>query len=192
MDQQTAQILVAGGGFVATLLGVVITQAFNNRGETRRRRHEASSRWHEENYRVCATIITKATAVERNLYNAAAMLDDKEREPRLPGTKSILLSPEKGINGVFDSITRAILIEAVEDGFNVLSELEGLIGELAIIGTSEQASAAGRLAGQILKAVGCLEAFAQSSRAYAEILAIRVARESFADAARENLLAASK
>lgn len=32
MDQQTAQLLVAGGGFVATLLGVLITQTFNSRG----------------------------------------------------------------------------------------------------------------------------------------------------------------
>jgi len=177
---------------VATLLGVLITQTFNSRGETRRRRHEASSRWHDENYRVCAAIVTKATAVERSLYSAASMLDDSEREPRMPGTKSILLSPKEGIEGVFDGITREILVEAVEDGFKVLDELDDLTGELAIIGTPEQAATARLLAEQLLDAVGCLETFAQSSLAYAEVLAIRDARESFAEAARDNLLAAPK
>lgn len=191
MDQQTAQILVAGAGFAATLLGVVITQSFNSRGETRRRKHEAKSRWHEENYRVCAAIVTKATAVERILYSAAAVLDDSKREPRMPGTKSILLSPKQGIEGVFDRITREIIVEAVEDGFKVLDEMDDLTGELAIIGTPEQAATARLLTDQILDAVGSLEMFAHPSDAYAEILAIRGAKESFAEAARDNLLAAA-
>lgn len=191
MDQQTAQIMVAGTGFVATLLGIVITQSFNSRGETRRRKHEAKSRWHEENYRVCAAIVTKATAVERSLYNAAAMLDDSEREPRMPGTKSILLSPEQGIEGVFDSITREIIVEAVEGGFKVLDEMDDLTGELAIIGTPEQAATARLLTEQILDAVGSMEMFSHPSDAYEEILAIRDVMESFATAARDNLLTAA-
>lgn len=146
----------------------------------------------DENYRVCAAIVTKATAVERSLYSAASMLDDSERKPRMPGTKSILLSPKEGIEGLFDSITREILVEAVEDGFKVLDELDDLTGELAIIGTPEQAATARLLAEQLLDAVGCLEMFAQSSLAYAEVLAMRDARESFAEAARDNLLAAPK
>lgn len=128
---------------MATLLGVLITQTFKSVGETRRRRHEANSRWHVENYRVRAAIVTKATAVERSLYSAASMLDDSEREPRMPGTKSIMLSPKEGIEGLFDRITRAILVEAVEDGFKVLDELDDLTGELAIIDIPEQAATRG-------------------------------------------------
>lgn len=188
MDHQTAQIAIAGSGLVATLLGIIITQLFNSRGERRRRVHEATSRWHEENYRVCAAIVTKATGVERDLYNAAAMLDDQERKPRMPGTKSVLLSPEEGIDGVFDGITREIIVEAVEHGFEVLDELDSLTGELAIIGTAEQIEAARLLADQILGAVGSLEIFAMSSDAYERILAIREAKESFSESSRNYLM----
>lgn len=188
MDHQTAQIAIAGSGLVATLLGIIITQLFNSRGERRRRVHEATSRWHEENYRVCAAIVTKATGVERDLYNAAAMLDDQERKPRMPGTKSVLLSSEEGIDGVFDGITREIIVEAVEHGFEVLDELDSLTGELAIIGTAEQIEAARLLADQILGAVGSLEIFAMSSDAYERILAIREAKESFSESSRNYLM----
>lgn len=188
MDHQTAQIAIAGSGLVATLLGIIITQLFNSRGERRRRVHEATSRWHEENYRVCAAIVTKATGVERDLYNAAAMLDDQERKPRMPGTKSVVLSPEEGIDGVFDGITREIIVEAVEHGFEILDELDSLTGELAIIGTAEQVEAARLLADQILGAVGSLEIFAMSSDAYEQILAIRKAKESFSESSRNYLM----
>lgn len=188
MDHQTAQIAIAGSGLVATLLGIIITQLFNSRGERRRRVHEATSRWHEENYRVCAAIVTKATGVERDLYNAAAMLDDQERKPRMPGTKSVLLSSEEGIDGVFDGITREIIVEAVEHGFEVLDELDSLTRELAIIGTAEQIEAARLLADQILGAVGSLEIFAMSSDAYERILAIREAKESFSESSRNYLM----
>lgn len=192
MDQPTVQLLTAALGLAATLGGVLITQHFNGRTETARRRYEAQSRWHEENYRVCSAIVTKATAVERNLYNGAAMLDDVEREPRMPGTKSILLSPEDGIDGLFDAVTREILVEAIEDGFKVLAEIEDLAGELAIVGTTEQAAACRRLGDQILDAVGAMEAFAPFSDTYDEILAIGHAREAFADAARSSLVTVPK
>lgn len=192
MDEPSAQLLIAAGGFAATLLGVVITQYFNSRGEARRRTHETKSRWHEENYRVCAAIVTKATAVERSLYSAAALLDDAEREPRIPGTKSILLAPPEGIDGVFDGITRDIIVEAVEEGFKAMDEIDDLVGELAIIGTPEQAAAARTLGERMIDAIGCLEMFARPSDAYPEILAIREARESFAEATRGNLLATAR
>ena len=189
MDQLTLQLLKATLGFAATLDGILITQHFNRRGEVARRRYKAQSRWHEENYRVCSAIVTKATAVERRLYSAASMLDDEEREPRMPGIKTILLSQEGGIEGLFDSIKREILVEAIEDGFKVLDEIEDLAGELAIVGTAEQAAASRRLGDQILDAVGAMESFAQFSDAYREILAIGRAREAFANAARSSLVA---
>lgn len=165
---------------MATLLGVLITQTFKSVGETRRRRHEASSRWHVENYRVRAAIVTKATAVERSLYSAASMLDDSEREPRMPGTKSILLSPKEGIEGLFDRITRAILVEAVEDGFKVLDESYGRTGHHRHSRAGRDREAAGRTTARCRR---LLEMFAQSSLANAELLAMRDARESFAEAA---------
>lgn len=192
MDQPTVQLLTATLGFAATLGGVLITQHFNRRGEAARRRYEAQSRWHEENYRVCSAIVTKATAVERRLHSAASMLDDEEREPRMPGTKTILLSPEGGIEGLFDAVTREILVEAIEDGFKILDEIEDLAGELAIVGTPKQATASRRLGDQILDAVGAMEAFAQFSDTYDEILAIGHAREAFANAARSSLVAVPK
>lgn len=192
MDQPTVQLLTATLGFAATLGGVLITQHFNRRGDAARRQYEAQSRWHEENYRVCSAIVTKATAVERRLHNAASMLDNEEREPRMPGTKTILLAPEGGIEGLFDAVTREILVEAIEDGFKVLDEIEDLAGELAIVGTPEQAAASRRLGDQILDAVGAMEAFAQFSDTYDEILEIGRAREAFANAARSSLVAVPK
>ncbi|WP_406633627.1 hypothetical protein [Pseudarthrobacter quantipunctorum] len=56
------------------------------------------------------------------------MLDDQEREPRMPGAKTVLLTHEDGIEGLFDSITREILVEAIEDGFKVLDEIEDMRG----------------------------------------------------------------
>lgn len=192
LDQLTVQLLTAVFGFAATLGGVLITQHANRRGEAARRRYEAQSRWHEENYRVCAAIVTKATAVERKLHSAVSMLDDEEREPRMLGTKSILLSPEGGIEGCFDATTREILVGAIEDGFKVLDEIEDLAGELAIVGTPDQALASRRLGDQILDAVGAMEAFARSSDTYDEVRAIGHAREEFAKAARSSLVAVPK
>ena len=188
MDQSTVQLITAIAGFAATLGGVLITQYFNRRSESSRRRYETESRWHEENYRVSASIVTKATAIERSLYSAASVLDDEEREPRMPGCKTILLSPEDGIDGLFDEVIREILVEAVEDGFTVIEEIDDLAGELEIIGSPEQTVATRLLTDQILDAVGELEMFTRSSDAYLAILAIREARAAFADASRRSLV----
>lgn len=189
MDQQTIQLLTATAGFVATLGGVVITQVFNRKGENSRRKHEAQSRSHSDNYRVCSAIVTKAVAIERKLHSAASFLDNDERDPRMPGEKSVLLSPQDGIDGLFDSVAREVLVEAIEEGFKVMEEIDDLRGELAIIGSPEQATSAEELGDQILEATGALEIFARYSDAEKEIYAIRDARDSFAEAARASLLA---
>lgn len=188
MDQQTIQFLTAAAGFAATLGGIVITQIFNRKGENARRRHEAQSRSHDDNYRVCSAIVTKAVAIERKLHSAASFLDDDKRVPRMPGEKSVLFTPKEGIDGLFDSVAREILVEAIEEGFKVLDEIDDLRGELAIVGSPEQAAAADELGGRILDATGSLEIFARYSDASDEIYAIRYARGAFAEAARASLL----
>jgi hypothetical protein len=189
MDQQTIQLLTATAGLLATLGGVAVTQVFNRRGENVRRKYEARSRSHADNYRVSAAIVTKAVAIERTLHSAASFLDDDERDPRIPGSKSILFAPEEGVDGLFDSVAREILVEAIEDGFKVIDEMDDLRGELAILGSPEQTEAADELGDRILEAIGSLEMFAKYSVAWEEIHAIRHGRDSFAEAARTSLLA---
>ncbi|MGC0236845.1 hypothetical protein [Arthrobacter sp. SD76] len=188
MDQPTMQLLTAAAGFAATLGAVFITQRYNRLSESARRSYEAESRWHDENYRVSAAIVTKAAAIERKLYNAAALLDDEEREPRMPGIKSVLLAPEGGIEGVIDELKREILVEAVEEGFAAVEELENLMGELAIIGSHAQEAACRRLTDELIEAVGTLEMFSRASDCYAQIAALVDARFAFADASRDNLV----
>jgi hypothetical protein len=77
-------------------------------------------------YRVCSAIVTKALAVERKLHSAASFLDDDNRVPRRPDEKSILFSPKEGIEGFLDSVAGEILVEAIEEGFNVLDEIDDL------------------------------------------------------------------
>ena len=100
----------------------------------------------------------------------------------MPGEKSVLFSPKEGIEGLFDSVAREILVEAIEEGFNVLDEIDDLRGELAIVGSPNQTAAADELGGRILDATGSLEMFARYSDTSEEIYAIRYARESFAEA----------
>lgn len=187
MDAQASQIAIAVAGFIATLLGVCITQLFNSRNEKRRREHEMATRWHDENYRVSSEIATKALATYRNLYDAAVFLDDDEREPRIPGYKSILLSPSEGIPGVIDATDREILVEGIEQGIKHLEELDSLAGELAIIGNPNQVAVAKKLRDQVLDAVGTLDSFERSSLAYSEVIAISTLQEQFSDAARDAL-----
>lgn len=189
MDQPTVQLLTAMAGFTATLGGILITQHFNRRSESARRRYEAQSRWHEENYRVSAAIVTKVAAIERSLLGPAAMLDNEERDPRMPGTNAIELTPKEGIEGLFDATTREVLVTAVEDGLKDLDEIEDLAGQLEIMGSPEQAAAGLLLVDQIHGAVTALEMFEVRWRVYQEISAIRDAREAFADACRRNLVA---
>lgn len=189
MDQQTIQLLTATAGFVATLGGVVITQIFNRKGENARRQQESKFRTHDDNYRICSAIVTKAVAIERKLHSAASFLDDDKRASRIPGEKSILFSPKEGIEGLFDNVAREILFEAIEKGFNVLDEIDDLRGELAIVGSPEQTAAADELGSRILDATGSLEMLARYSDAEWEIYALRSARESSAQAARVSLFA---
>ncbi|MBT2547199.1 hypothetical protein [Arthrobacter sp. ISL-65] len=71
----------------------------------------------------------------------------------------------------------------------MIEEIDDLRGELAILGSPEQAVAADELGDPILEAIGSLEMFAKYSDAWEEIHAIRHARDSFAEAARASLLA---
>lgn len=117
------------------------------------------------------------------------MLDNEERDPRLPGSNTILLSPKEGIEGLFDGTTIAILVKTVEEGSKDLVEIEDLAGELGIMGSPEQAAACRLLVDQIHGAVTAPEMFEVRWRVYQEMSAIRDAREAFADASRRNFVA---
>jgi hypothetical protein len=51
------------------------------------------------------------------------VLDNDERERRLPGYSSILLTPEEGIPEVHGKLEREILVEAIELSFGQLGAL---------------------------------------------------------------------
>ena len=58
----------------------------------------------------------------------------------MPDHTTILLTPEQGIPGVFDEVTRSILVDAVEDAFERLDALEEVAAEIALVGTVEPGS----------------------------------------------------
>lgn len=187
MDAQASQMAIALAGFIATLLGVCITQIFNSRNENRRRAHESATRWHDENYRVSSEMATKAMAAYRNLYHTATFLDDNERDPRIPGYLSIQPTPSEGVPGIIDEIGREILVEGIEKAYEHLEELDALAGELAIIGSPSQISVSEKLRDQLLDAIGAVERFEKSSHAYEEIIAVSTLQEQFSDSSRHAL-----
>ena len=77
-------------------------------------------------------------SVERQLWSACSHLDREARAERLPGHTSILLTPPAGVAPVLDGLTREIVVDAVEDAFEALEELELLAAEVALTGTSSE------------------------------------------------------
>ena len=67
------------------------------------------------------------------------------------------MTPEDGITGVFDKLTRTILVEAIEDSFLALDTLEILVAESTLIGTPQESMAARALHESLWDAAGMLE-----------------------------------
>lgn len=114
-------------------------------------------------------------------------LDPDDRSVRMPGETSILLTPKQGIPGVFDEVTRSILVEAVEDAFERLDALEELAAEITPLGTVEEVAAARALHEALWEVAGGMEAYQAFDVVADAVEAARVARDAFAQAARAGL-----
>src|SRR6266704_71775 len=172
---------------MGTLAAAVLTQMLARRAETDRRASEDRARWLQERLRVNSQFLSGAIALERDIWSAASHLDSDSRDDRMPGYKTILLTPEKGLPDIFDELTRTILVEAIEDAFSRLDSMELLVAEVALIGTLEESKAARALHEALWDAAGMLEMYASSGHVFEAILGARKARDQFAEAARSSL-----
>lgn len=187
MDSSLVTVLTTTVGVTGTLAGSALTQIFARRGERDRRSAEDQSRWLTERLRVTSDLINRALSLERILWSACAHLDRDDREERLPGYTSIELIPEEGIEGVIDSVTREILIDAVGPGLEAINKLDSLAAELALISTPAEAVAAEQLIDALLNTIGLLEAFYPFDAAADSVLACRNLREELILASRKSL-----
>lgn len=180
-------MLIAAVGVAGTLAAALVTQAFAQRADAARRLADDRARWLGDRLRVNARFLAGSLRLERDLWSAASQLDSDSREERMPGATTILLTPEEGIEGVFDETTRDILVEAVEDAFERLNELEEIAAEVALIGTPDEVAAASQLHESLWEVVGLLEGFAPFDDATDAVERCRAARDRFTDAARAGL-----
>jgi hypothetical protein len=125
-------------GVAGTLAGALLSQLLSTRAEQRRRLAEDRSRWLSDRLRVNSRFLAGCLKLERDLWSAAAQLDRDDRPVRMPGYTTIFLTPEEGLPGVFDGLTRSILVKAMEDGFARLDALEELAAEIALFGTERE------------------------------------------------------
>jgi len=170
-----------------TLAAALLTQLLSRRAERDRRAAEDRSRWLGDRLRLNARLLAGSLALERDLWSACAHLDRQEREDRLPGHKSILLTLEEGLPGILDDIDRSILVDAIEDSFERLNDLEGLVAEISIVGTTSEANAARALHEALWDVTGMLEAYEQFDIVADAVEACRSARDDFTRVARQGL-----
>jgi hypothetical protein len=157
------------------------------RADQTRREAEDQSRWLTDRLRVNARYLAQALSLERELWSTAAQLDREDRQPRLPGFTSILLTPDDGVPDVLDGVAREIIVDCVEEAFERLNMLEELAAEIALVGTPEEALAAREVEESLWEVVGMLEGFAAFDDAADAIQRCRSARDTFAAAARVGL-----
>lgn len=98
-----------------------------------------------------------------------------------------MLTPTSGVPDVLDELTRAILVEAVEDAFEAMDVLELLVAEVALISTSEEAAQARKLLDALVDVVGLLEAFAAFDEAADAVERSRSQRDAYLRVARQTL-----
>jgi hypothetical protein len=172
---------------VVGLAGIAATFFQNKAAQKERRTSEDKARWLQERLHINSQFLSAAVSLERDIWDVAAQLDRDSRDERMPGYTTILLTPEEGLPGVFDEVTRAILVEAIEDAFSKLDSMNILEAQIALIGTSEEAETAKALNDALLDAVGRLEIYAPFDEAAEAVLAVKDMREQFAKAARSSL-----
>lgn len=187
MDASTVQLITASVGVVGTLTAALLTQMLARKAEKDRRISEDKARWLQERLRINSQFLSDAISLERDIWGAASHLDRDNRNERMPGYKTILLTPAEGLPGIFDELTRTILVEALEDAFSRLDSIELLTAQVALIGTPEEAKTARSLHEALWDAVGMLEMYASFDDAFEAISAVRTAKDRFAEAARSGL-----
>lgn len=189
MDQASVSLVVATVGVVGTLSAALLTQLLSLRAERLRRAAEDRSRWLADRLRISSQFLAKSLSLERDLWSAAAQLDRDDRAVRMPGHTTILLTPDEGLPGVLDAITREILVEEIEKAFERLDELEEVAAEIALVGSPSEVEAASELHESLWSVVGLLEAYAPFDEAADAVEACRSARDRFLQAARTGLRA---
>lgn len=183
-DPLSVELALAIVGVVGTLSAAVVTQVLATRAEARRHQREDETRWLSDHRRISAQLVAGALTVERQLWSACSHLDREARAERLPGHTSILLTPPTGVPPVLDGLTREIVVDAVEDAFEALEELELLAAEVALTGTSSETDRARELLESLHDVVGLLETFASFDDAADAVERSRSARDAYVDAAR--------
>jgi hypothetical protein len=187
MDATTAQILTASVGVAGTLAAALLTQLLGRRAERERRIADDKSRWLKDRLNLNTRLLAGCLSLERDLWSACAQLDPEEREHRMAGHTTILLTPEEGIPGILDTEARSIIVEAIEDAFERLQELENAVAEIALIGTTSEAEAAREMHQALWQVVSLLEGFQRFDLAADAVEACRSARDGFMRAARQGL-----
>jgi hypothetical protein len=179
--------VIASVGVGGTLAAALLTQLLSRRAERERRTAEDRSRWLADRLRLNACLLAGSLALERDLWSACAHLDSEEREQRLPNHTSILLTPEEGVPGILDGIDRSILVDAIEDSFERLNDLENLVAEISLVGTTSEANAARALHEALWKVTGMMEGYEQFDFVADAVEACRTARDDFTRVARQGL-----
>lgn len=187
MDDSSLNALVAIAGLAATLLGVILTSVFSQKAEKNRRKHEDATRWHEKRLDLSTNLINIARKIEENVLEAACFTDNDSRTERLPGHKSVLLTPEQGIPDILDEIAREIMVEALQECFDDLAELGRVISELQLIGDEEEYAAGTALYDAALDAIGDLDCFFKSDLVYGTAYDLRRVRSDFVKSSRTAL-----
>jgi len=187
VDQSTAQLLTAGIGIGGTLAAALLTQSLARLGERERRAADDQTRWLGDRLRASTRMLAGALALERDLWSACSHLDPDTRAERMPGHTTILLTPESGLPGIFDQVTREILVEAVEDAFQRLDQLEEVVAEIGLVGSTEEGRTALKLHKRLWDVAGLLEGYADFDSAADAVFRCRSARDAFSEAARRSL-----
>jgi hypothetical protein len=177
---------------VVGVAGIAATYFQNKATQKEREMSEDRARWLQERLRINSQLLSDSISLERDIWDVASQLDRDDRDERMPGYTTILLTPVGGLPGILDQLTRTILVEAIEDAFKRLDSMELLTAQLALIGAPEEARASRTLHEALWDAVGLLEAYASFDDAADAVEVARRARDQFANAARSSLRVGGK
>ena len=187
MSSPHLELLTAAITAVSVLAGVALQYWFSVLTSRHNQARENEQRWLADRLKANTRMVANSINLERTIWDVCSFLDDQPREERMPGFTSILLTPEGGIPGLFDELSREILVEGCEDAFKRLNKMELVVAEVELIGSPGEGVAALRLYDALWDAAGLIESYAQFSEAAGQVALCKKYREHLVDASRTSL-----
>jgi hypothetical protein len=179
-------LLTAAIAAISVLAGVALQYFFSVLNRRRTQARENEQRWLDKRHKAITRLLTGAVNLESKIWEICSLLDDDEREERLPGYTSIFMTSDEGLPPFLDESSRNILIGGCYDAMKRLEKMALVIVEIQLIGSPEESLASLKLFDALWDAVGLVESFAKFSDAADQVDLCRKYRELLVDAARSS------